>query len=239
MPGPVFLEDERVELRVTEREDIDLLQRVRTDPELRTAMTFTEPQTREQVEEFYENTISTDNGDSNFVVCVDGEPVGEANLFRVEADHGEIAYWLDRDARGEGYATEAVSLLRTTPSTPGVSTGSSPRSWISTTRRECSWNDWDSKRKDGSGNTSSCAASIATYLFSIYYVKSIRQVSGERKRSKSPDSVACASVALRRLFESVFMGAYSTDGYNLCGVDDAPSHTGLAWQGSLSQRTGR
>ncbi|WP_227376483.1 GNAT family N-acetyltransferase [Haladaptatus halobius] len=111
MPGPVFLEGERVELRVTEREDIDLLQRVRTDPELRTAMTFTEPQTREQVEEFYENTISTDNGDSNFVVCVDGEPVGEANLFRVEADHGEIAYWLDRDARGEGYATEAVSLL--------------------------------------------------------------------------------------------------------------------------------
>ncbi|WP_227354721.1 GNAT family N-acetyltransferase [Haladaptatus salinisoli] len=111
MLGPVFPEGDRVELRVTEREDLDLLQRVRTDPELRIPMTFTEPQTREQVEEFYENTVSADSGDSNFVVCVDGEPVGEANLFRVEADRGEIAYWLDRDERGEGYATEAVSLL--------------------------------------------------------------------------------------------------------------------------------
>lgn len=72
MPGPVFLEGERTELRATEREDIDPLQRVRTELELRTAMTVTEPQTREQVEEFYENTVSADNGESDFVIWVDG-----------------------------------------------------------------------------------------------------------------------------------------------------------------------
>ncbi|WP_132058443.1 GNAT family N-acetyltransferase [Halorussus amylolyticus] len=113
MPGPVYLSGERVDLRVTEREDIDFLQRARSDPDLRTPLTFTEPQTREQVEEFYENTIAADNGDANFLICRDGEdePIGEANLFRVERDHAEVAYWLDADARGHGYATGAASLL--------------------------------------------------------------------------------------------------------------------------------
>ncbi|SIR02049.1 Protein N-acetyltransferase, RimJ/RimL family [Haladaptatus litoreus] len=111
MPGPVFCSSERVELRTTEREDIDLLQQARSDPELRTSLMFILPQTREQVEEFYENTVSVSNGDSNFIVCVDGEPIGEASLFDIERDHGTIAYWLDADYRGNGYATEAVSLL--------------------------------------------------------------------------------------------------------------------------------
>ncbi|KZN22799.1 hypothetical protein A4G99_16910 [Haladaptatus sp. R4] len=111
MPGPIFCSGERVELRTTEREDVDFIQRARTDPAIRTSLGFVRPYNHEQTEEFFENTISADNGDSNFLVCVDGEPVGEVNLFRVERDHGEIAYWLDSDWRGEGYATEAVSLL--------------------------------------------------------------------------------------------------------------------------------
>lgn len=113
MSGPVYLFGERVDLRVTEREDVEFLQRARNDPQIRTAMTFTEPRTREQVEEFYENTISADNGDANFLICASGndDPIGEANLFRVEDDRAEIAYWLVPEARGEGYATEAVSLL--------------------------------------------------------------------------------------------------------------------------------
>ncbi|USZ67951.1 GNAT family N-acetyltransferase [Halorussus salilacus] len=113
MPGPVYLSGERVELRVTEREDVEFLQRARSDPDLRTPLTFTEPRTREQVEAFYENTISADNGDANFLICPAGgdDPVGEANLFRVEDDHAEVAYWLLPEARGEGYATEAASLL--------------------------------------------------------------------------------------------------------------------------------
>ncbi|WP_458206325.1 GNAT family N-acetyltransferase [Haladaptatus sp. NG-SE-30] len=111
MPGPVFLEGDRVELRTTEREDLDLLQQARSNPDLRRSLGFLQPYSHEQVEEFYENTITANNGDANFVVCVDGEPIGEASLFGIERDHGEIAYWIDTDWQGEGYATEAVSLL--------------------------------------------------------------------------------------------------------------------------------
>ncbi|UPV74030.1 GNAT family N-acetyltransferase [Halorussus limi] len=124
MPGPVYLSGERVELRVTEREDVELVQRARSDPAIRTALTQTAPQTREQVDEFYDEYVSVDNGDADFVVCVrsddesanddaseDPDPIGEVSLFRTEHDHGEISYWLLPEARGEGYATEAVSLL--------------------------------------------------------------------------------------------------------------------------------
>ena len=138
VPGPVYISGERVELRVTEREDVELIQRARSDPAIRTALTHTAPQTCDQVEEFYEEYIAVDNGDAGFVVCEagsdsassnddgaaddetgegdvsevePGDPIGEVSLFRTERDRGEVGYWLVPEARGEGYATEAVSLL--------------------------------------------------------------------------------------------------------------------------------
>lgn len=104
---------------------MDLIQRARSDPAIRTALTHTAPQTRDQVEQFYEEYVAVDNGDASFVVCETGsdsespsddgdetaDPIGEVSLFRTEHDRGEIGYWLVPEARGEGYATEAVSLL--------------------------------------------------------------------------------------------------------------------------------
>ncbi|WP_435153325.1 GNAT family N-acetyltransferase [Haladaptatus sp. DFWS20] len=87
MPGPVFLHGDRVELRTTEQEDVEFLQQARIDTELRTSLMFVLPQTREQVEEFYENSIAANNGDANFIVCRDGKPIGEASLFDIERDH--------------------------------------------------------------------------------------------------------------------------------------------------------
>jgi RimJ/RimL family protein N-acetyltransferase len=111
MPGPVFAEGERVELRTVEREDVEFVQRVQLDPGTRTHLGFVHPKSKEQVETFYENTIAATNGDTNLLVCDDGEALGAVDLFDVEHDHGTVAYWLAPDARGEGYATEGLSLL--------------------------------------------------------------------------------------------------------------------------------
>ncbi|MFC4549128.1 MULTISPECIES: GNAT family N-acetyltransferase [Halorussus] len=113
MPGPVYLSGERVELRVTEREDVEFIQRARNDPEVRTALTRVTPETREQTEESYETYIAPDNGDASFIVCLkDGsEPIGGTSIFRTEHDHGELGYWLLPEAQGNGYATEAATLV--------------------------------------------------------------------------------------------------------------------------------
>lgn len=113
MPGPVYVSGERVDLRVPEREDVDLFHYGRTHHELRRVLVQTHPETREQMESWYDNTVAEDNGAATFVVCEAGEddPLGEASIFRVEHDRGEIACWLLPDAQGEGYGTEAISLL--------------------------------------------------------------------------------------------------------------------------------
>lgn len=111
MPGPAFLHGDRLTLRTVEREDIEFIQRARNDPETRDFSGFRKPNNREQVERFYEEYVAADNGDTNLLICLDNEPIGGMALFEVEADHGQVAYWLVPDEHGEGYATEAVSLL--------------------------------------------------------------------------------------------------------------------------------
>jgi RimJ/RimL family protein N-acetyltransferase len=113
MPGPVFVSGENVDLRVTEREDVEFLQYGRSDPELRDQLVCTVPRTRDEMEEFYESRVVSDDDGARLIVCEKGsdDPIGEANLFRVEHDHGEVALWLVPEVHGEGYGTEALSLL--------------------------------------------------------------------------------------------------------------------------------
>lgn len=49
----------------------------------------------------------------NFAVLVDGSPVGSISVRYVEADQGvaETGYWVAREARGRGTATQALRLL--------------------------------------------------------------------------------------------------------------------------------
>jgi RimJ/RimL family protein N-acetyltransferase len=113
MPGPVFIAGENVDLRVTEREDVEFLQYGRSDPEPRLPLVCTVPRTRDEMEEFYENRIASNGDDGRFIACEKGddEPIGEANLFRVEHDRGEVALWLVPEVHGEGYGTEVLSFL--------------------------------------------------------------------------------------------------------------------------------
>lgn len=113
MPGAAFLRGDRVTLRTVESEDVDLFQRARNDPEYREGLLFTTPKNRETVAEFVEEVVADDGADAsvNLLVCADGEPVGGVALFDRNADHATLAYWLAPEARGQGYATEAVSLV--------------------------------------------------------------------------------------------------------------------------------
>lgn len=111
MSDPAFLRGERVSLRPVEREDLELLQRVRTEPTFRHSLGFDRPWNRERTEEFFEDVVVGDEDSLNLVVGVDGDDAGVVSLFDVGRVGGEVSYWLFPEFRGEGYATEALALL--------------------------------------------------------------------------------------------------------------------------------
>ncbi|WP_415379544.1 GNAT family N-acetyltransferase [Halosimplex sp. TS25] len=125
MPGPAFLRGERVTLRPPEDEDLDFLQRTHNDPDVRRSMPRVHPQNREATREEYVEGFDESVG---LLICdgadddgergegeaaADPERLGFCALFRMDADSGraEVGAWLAPDAEGQGYATEALSLL--------------------------------------------------------------------------------------------------------------------------------
>ncbi|WP_255151191.1 GNAT family N-acetyltransferase [Halorarius halobius] len=117
MPGPAFRTGEAVALHTVEEDDLEFLKRLRNDPEIRHGMTFSRPENETAIEEWFEEHVSETTGEgAQFLVCprdAPGDPVGFVSLFDVERpeSHGDIAYFLDPDERGNGYATAAVELL--------------------------------------------------------------------------------------------------------------------------------
>lgn len=112
MPGPVFQSGDRVTLNTVEEEDLDALARARNDPDLRVPLGIERPGNREIVEEYFEETISSEDS-YWFAVVVDGELVGAAILPDVDESHGvaDLSYWILPEHQGEGYARDAVDLL--------------------------------------------------------------------------------------------------------------------------------
>jgi [ribosomal protein S5]-alanine N-acetyltransferase len=118
MPGPRITSGDRVALRTLEREDISFWQRGYADPEIRYPTGNPKPKNREQVEELYENDDQT-----QFLVTLDEETAGpgcpaDDDVRRIGVtsvkewgDTPTIGYWLVPEVHGEGYGTEAVSLL--------------------------------------------------------------------------------------------------------------------------------
>ncbi|WP_459193481.1 GNAT family N-acetyltransferase [Halosimplex sp. J119] len=114
MPGPVFLRGERVTLRPPEEEDLNFLQRTHNDPAVRQSMPRVHPQNRDATREEY---VEGSEGTVGLLICdgddPDAERLGFCALFDVSTDSGraEVGVWLDPAAEGQGYATEALSLL--------------------------------------------------------------------------------------------------------------------------------
>ena len=119
MPGAMFAAGDSVALHTVEEEDLEFLAAARNDPAIRRPLTVNRPSNGEQVSEFFENAISSDES-ASFLICADGddadedpEPVGSVVLFEEDERAGTatIAYWVLPEHQGEGYCTEATGLL--------------------------------------------------------------------------------------------------------------------------------
>lgn len=108
----MFADGDDVTLRTVEDEDLEFVQAARNDPAVRQPLTLNRPANAEQIEEFFENAISSEDG-ASLLVCVDENPVGMVVLFNEDDVTGTatLAYWLDPGYWGNGYATEAAGLL--------------------------------------------------------------------------------------------------------------------------------
>lgn len=116
MPGPRVASGERVTLRTVESEDVPFIQRAATNPAIRYALG--NPVVNR---EHYE--LSDETGTDEFLVCLEddagpGQPdeddvtrIGQVNVMDADYKRPELGYWLVPEVHGQGYGTEAVSLV--------------------------------------------------------------------------------------------------------------------------------
>ena len=112
MPGPVFLRGDRVDLHVIEEEeDLPFLHRLINDPRVWRSLFQVTPKRMADEEEFLEAT--SEDTEAHFLVCVDGDPVGTVGLTGITPHWGtgDLGFYVDPDAQGQGYATAGVGLL--------------------------------------------------------------------------------------------------------------------------------
>ncbi|MFC4544062.1 GNAT family N-acetyltransferase [Halosolutus amylolyticus] len=108
----MFLDGDGVALRTIEEEDLEFLQTQINDPRIWRAIGRSNPVTAEQEREFYENVVCEDDG-VQLLIAVDAEPVGTIGLHALDRETGsaEIGYWVAPDHHGQGYGTEAATLV--------------------------------------------------------------------------------------------------------------------------------
>lgn len=120
MPGARVASGERITLRTAEEEDAAFLQRAHANPELRYPLGWDVKSCDEIATDLDDNI----GHDELFLVCLDGEDASpgspeEDDVRRIgavvastpEQFRSGIGYWLVSTVHGEGYGTEAVSLL--------------------------------------------------------------------------------------------------------------------------------
>lgn len=111
MPGAVFIEGDKVNLRTVEEKDLEFIRDTYNHPEVRRFVSNWEPQNLEQERDFFENVVSSDEG-VQLLVCRDEEPMGMTGLHPMEQPNVvEIGIWLHPDYHGNGYGTEASKLM--------------------------------------------------------------------------------------------------------------------------------
>lgn len=112
MPGPVFLEGERVTLRTVQPADYGFIVANLNDPEVRYGgyETVRGPVSAADIEARYEA-----DDHHPFLVCREETPVGSTSLKHIDLEgrKAEVSYWITPTEQGTGYATEAAALCLT------------------------------------------------------------------------------------------------------------------------------
>ena len=111
MPGAVFLEGDRVELRTVDESDVDFLHQLVNDPRVRRGIAAVDPVTHAQEREWVDSR--GDGDDINFVICDDSDPVGTIGLKppNITTGASEVGYIVAPDDWGNGYATDALRAI--------------------------------------------------------------------------------------------------------------------------------
>ena len=127
MPGPVFLSSDELSLHPIEESDGRFCQRLLNDPRVRTRIASTDPITAHGERAWIENQAERDG--FHFLICrgpdapdtdasesvdeTEVEPVGTIGLTPKSQVWGtaEIGYSIAPEHWGNGYATDAVSLV--------------------------------------------------------------------------------------------------------------------------------
>jgi RimJ/RimL family protein N-acetyltransferase len=111
MPGPVFIRGDRLDLRTVTDEDLSFVTKWRNHPDVRRWMPRSRPDLTDDIEAFREGFVDDEGVD--FLVCDGDERLGLVSMFLVDADsrRARLGAWLKPDVHGEGYGTEAASLL--------------------------------------------------------------------------------------------------------------------------------
>lgn len=116
MPGSLFLDTDRLELRPPEAEDKAFLRQGVNHPDVRRFIgSFRTPTTAEEYDDLYERYDADPDSVSLLVVPKAGDgagdPVGSVQLAPVDDGRGwaNLGAWLHPDGWGRGYATEACA----------------------------------------------------------------------------------------------------------------------------------
>lgn len=106
----MYLEGERLTLRIVQSDDFDFLTRLWNEESVRYQAGFYGPYTEEVITEWTEA-----DDDAQFLACRDGSPIGHVMLRRVDwqSRNADLAYGIHPDEEGNGYATEAADLCLT------------------------------------------------------------------------------------------------------------------------------
>lgn len=111
MPGPPFRRGDVVDLCPIEAEDLPFVKRNYNDPAVRRWMPAVHPQNGHEMEAEHESW--TDDDDTRFLACVDGDPVGMISMFVFVPESGRamLGAWIAPEHQGNGYGRAMTAQM--------------------------------------------------------------------------------------------------------------------------------